>query len=132
MHDMHYVEHCFRIFYDQLKEGDIHMDQHWIWSDGCAGQFKNSRVFQWMSMLHKTYNVPHIWNYFETKQNKGEHYGVVSYIKTTLQREEMRFTKKHHIKYVESIVQWCFATMSDRTKVVGRPVRNFWHVVDID
>ena len=25
-HDLHYVQHCFRIFYDQLKEGDIQMD----------------------------------------------------------------------------------------------------------
>ena len=40
--------------------------------------------------------------------------------------------QKPHIKDAESIVQWCFATMSDQTKVVGRPVRNFWHVVDID
>ena len=40
--DLHYVQHYFQIFYDQLKEGDIQMDQHWIWSDGCAAQFKNS------------------------------------------------------------------------------------------
>ena len=59
-------------------------------------------------------------------------------INTTLGRESMRFTRNPHIKDEESIVQWCSATMSDRTKVqhtstgVGRPVRNFWHVVDID
>ena len=29
-HDLHYVQHCFHIFYDQLKEGDIYMDQNWI------------------------------------------------------------------------------------------------------
>ena len=39
-HDLHYVQHYFQIFYDQLKEGDIQMDRHWIWSDGCVGQFK--------------------------------------------------------------------------------------------
>ena len=30
-HDLHYVQHYFQIFYDQLKEGDMQMDQHWIW-----------------------------------------------------------------------------------------------------
>ena len=55
-----------------------------------------------------------------------------------LTTEEMRFTRNPHIKDAESIVQWCFVTMSDQTKVqhtstrVGRPIRNFWHVVDID
>ena len=103
-----------------------------------AGQFKNSRVFQWMSMLHKNYNVPHIWNYFETGHEKGEHDGASACIKTALRREEMRFTRNPHVKDVESIVQWCSATMLDRNRVqhtstgAGRPVGNFWHVVDID
>ena len=94
--------------------------------------------FQWMSMLHKTYNVTHIWNYFETRHGKGEHNRVGACINTTLRREEMRFTKNPHIKDAESIVQWCSATMSNWTKVqhtstrVGRPIKNFWHVVDID
>ena len=53
-------------------------------------------------------------------------------------KEEMRLTRKPHIKDEKSIVQWCSATMSDRTIVqhtsigVGSPVKNFWHVVDID
>ena len=85
-----------------------------------------------MSMLHKTYNVPHIWNYFETRHGKGEHDEVGACIKTALRREEMRFTTNPHIKDAESIVQWCSATMSNRTKVVERPVRNFLHVDDID
>ena len=108
------------------------MDQHWIWSYGCVGQFKNTQVFQWMSMLHKTYNVSHIWNYFETGHDKGEHDRASACIKIALRREEMRFTRNPHIKDAESIVQWCSTTMLDRTSVVRRPVRNFWHVVDID
>ena len=137
-HDLHYVQHCFQIFYKQLKERDIQMDQHWIWSDGCAGQFKNSRVFQWLTTLHKKYNVPHIWNYFETGHGKGEHDGAGACIKTALRREEMRFTTNPHIRDAQSIVQWCSATMSNRTKEqrtstgTGHVVRNFWHVVDID
>ena len=84
-----------------------------------------------ISSNDKTYNVPHIWNYFETRHSKGEHDGADAWIKTTLRREEMRFNRNPHVKDVESIVQWCSPTMSDRTSVVGRPVKNIWHVLDI-
>ena len=89
-------------------------------------------------MLHKNYNVLHIWNYFEMGNEKGEHDGAGACITTELRREEMRFTRNPHIKDVESIVQWLYAIMSDQTKEqhtstgLGRPVRNFWHLVDID
>jgi hypothetical protein len=33
-HDLAYVQHCFQLFYNHLKEKNIQMDQHWIWSDG--------------------------------------------------------------------------------------------------
>ena len=69
-HDFHYVQHCFQLFYDRLITGGTPFHQHWIWSDGCAGQFKNARVFQWLSLLHIKYNVPHLWSYFETGHGK--------------------------------------------------------------
>ena len=91
-----------------------------------------------MSMLHKTYNVPRIWNYVKTGHGKCEHDKAEACIKTTLRREETRFTRNPHIKDEKFIVQWCSATMLDRTKVqhtsggAGHVVRNFWQVVDID
>ena len=41
-HDTHYVQHCFDIIYGSLKTRGIVMNEHWIWSDGCAGKFKSS------------------------------------------------------------------------------------------
>ena len=84
-HDFHYVRHCFIMFYDHLNGRDIQMDQHWIWSDGCAGQLKNARIFQWLSSMHKNYKVPHMWNYFETGHGKGEHDGARACVKTALE-----------------------------------------------
>ena len=52
---------------------DIPFYRHFIWSDGCVGQFKNARVFEWLCLLHIKYKVPHVWNYFETGHGKGEH-----------------------------------------------------------
>jgi hypothetical protein len=48
------------------------MNRHCVWSNSCVGQIKNSHVFQWLSLLHKKCNVPHIWNYYETQHGKGE------------------------------------------------------------
>ena len=36
---------------------DIPFYRHFIWSDGCAGQFKNARVFEWLCLLHIKYKV---------------------------------------------------------------------------
>ena len=87
------------------------MEQHWIFSDGCAGQFKNSCVFQWLCILHKRHNVPHIWNHFETEQRKGEHDGVGACIKTALHRQEMKFRTISLTQYADTIVTWCSSVM---------------------
>ena len=42
-HDTHFVQHCIEIFfYDSLKRREVKFNEHWIWSDGCVGQFKSS------------------------------------------------------------------------------------------
>ena len=42
-HDIHFVQHCIEIFfYDSLKRSEVKFSEHWIWSDGCVGQFKYS------------------------------------------------------------------------------------------
>ena len=112
-HDLAYVQHCFTLFYMHLKVNNIHIDQHWIWSDGCAGQFKNAHVFQRLFMLPRKIKVPHIWNYFETRHGKGGHDGVGVCIKTTLCRQEMKFTIVSIIQDAKSIVEWCFSTMGE-------------------
>ena len=44
-HDIHYMKHCFKLFYDHMIAMDIPFYCHLIWSNGFAGQFKNARVF---------------------------------------------------------------------------------------
>ena len=113
-HDLHYVQHCTQIFYDHLKDINIQMDQHYIWSDGCVGQFKNDYVFQWLSILHKTYNVSHIWNYFKTQHGWGEHDEAGTCIKYPLWREDMEFMINIYNIYAKSIVQWSSIVMLEQ------------------
>ena len=55
--------------------------------------------------------MPHIWNYFETENGKGEHDGVAACIKNALRRKEMEFTTISLIRYANTIVAWCSSVM---------------------
>ena len=81
------MQHWFKLFYDHVIAMDTLFFRHLIWSDGFTGYFKNECVFQWFYLLHIKYKVPHIWNYFETHHEKGEHGGVVGCIKTAFEEK---------------------------------------------
>ena len=70
MHSPEFVQHCFDKFYINLRECEIHMREHLIWSDNCTGQFKNARMFYWLSRAHKETNIPHMWSFFEVGHGK--------------------------------------------------------------
>ena len=115
------------------------MEQPWIWSDGRARKLKNSRVFQWLCILHKRHKVPHIWNYFETEHGKGGHDGVGACIKTALHRKEMKFTTISLIQDAKTIITWCSSVLGkgarrqdDQSSQKARVHRYFWEVVDVD
>ena len=115
------------------------MEQHWIWSDGYARQFKNSRVFQWLCILHKRHKVSHIWNYFETGYGKGEHDGEGACIKTALHRKEMKFITISLIRDAKTIVAWCSSVMGqgarrqeDQSSQKSHVHKYFWEVVYVD
>ena len=115
------------------------MEQHSIWSNGCAEKFKNSCVFQWLCILHKRHKVPHIWNYFETGHGKGEHDGAGACIKIALRRQEMKFTTISLMWDAKTIVAWCSSVMGqgarrkeDQSSQKAQVHRYFWEVVDVD
>ena len=120
-HDLDFVQHIFQFFYNNVKDNNIQMEQHWIWSDGCTRKLKNSCVFQWLCILHKMLKVPHIWNYLETGHEKGEHDGAGACINTALRRKEMNFTTISVIRDANSIVEWCSSVMGGSKKEI-RPV----------
>jgi hypothetical protein len=67
-------------------------------------------------MLHKKIKVPHIWNYFKSRNWKGEHDGVGTCIKRTLHNQEMNFTTTSLIQDEKSIFEWC-------SSVIGEGIR---------
>jgi len=110
---------------------DIPFYRHFIWSDGCARQFKIACVFEWLCLLHIKYKVPHVWNYFETGHGKGEHDGASACIKTALQREEMKFIGAH-LRDAASIVQWCAFVIGEQATRKPLVRRIFCEVTNVD
>ena len=115
------------------------MEQQWIRFDGCAGKFKNYRVFQWLCIFHKRHKAPHIWNYFESEHRKGERDGAGACIKTTLRRKEMKSTNISLIRDAKTIVAWCSSVMGqgarrkeDQSSQKSHVHRYFLEVVDVE
>ena len=100
----------------------------------------------WFSYYFAHECIPCLFPKFTTKKKFQKPLNFVYFIEfylrlcrlVSLALETISGTNTPHIKDVESIVQWCSATMPDRTKVqhtsigAGRRVKNFLKVVDID
>ena len=137
-HDTHFVEHCFKTFFEYLKNKNIKIEKHFVWSDGCATQFKSARPFYALCRYHRYLNIPHIWSFFESGHGKGEHDGVGTCIRYALRKYEMEY-KGYHINNSHDVVEWCKThfpvptnidnTSSQADRVI--PFRVFWEVSGI-
>ena len=79
------------MFFSYLKERNINVDKHYVWSDGCVAQFKSSRPFYALCRYHRNENIKHIWNFFESGHGKGEHDGAGACIKRALRKYQMNY-----------------------------------------
>ena len=53
-HDTLFVQHCLQLHSGWLQEkGFCFLKRHWVWSDGCAAQFKAARPFLFVSRYAK-------------------------------------------------------------------------------
>jgi hypothetical protein len=97
MHDMLFVQHAFMLHWQHLKKQGCSPKFHFVWSNGCNGQFKPIKalyfVFRYPSLTISNdllIGCEMIWNFFATSHGKGEVDGA-----RTLLRKEV---KKEHIK----------------------------------
>ena len=126
-HSSKYVQHCFENFFEFLQEHDITMGRHLIWSDNCTGQFKNARMFYWLSRMHVERGVPHIWSFFEAGHGKGEHDGAGACVKRSLVKERLKISGEK-FSDARSIVDWCSSALSQGGTLDSTVRRFFWLV----
>ena len=88
-HDTCFFQHCFNVIYNELLKRRVTFKEHWVWSNGCANQFKSTRSLFWLYHFHKRTEIRHTWNFFETGHGKGEHAGVGACVKHALRRHQL-------------------------------------------
>lgn len=88
------------------------MKQYLIWSNNCIGQFKNARMFYWLSRTHKKTNIQHMCIFFDAKHEKGEHDGSNACVKRSFCKEQIKFKEKSKFKDVCAIVEECNLILS--------------------
>ena len=123
-HDTCFVQHFFGMLYKELSRRKVTFKEHWVWSDGCAGQFKSALSFLWLSCLHRNKDVCHTWIFFETRHGKGEHDGVGACVKHALRRYQMNHSASH-LANSNDVVNWCKQNLSHEFNERMGNVRSF-------
>jgi hypothetical protein len=70
-HDTLFVQHCMDLHAGWMKDEGIHFQQHWVWSDGAASQFKSCRPFYYISRYYKRHGARMKWYFHASGHGKG-------------------------------------------------------------
>jgi hypothetical protein len=70
-HDTLFVKHCLDLHHQWMKDQGIRIEQHWVWSDGAASQFKSCRPFYYVSRYFKRFGTRIKWFFHAIGHGKG-------------------------------------------------------------
>jgi hypothetical protein len=71
-HDSLFVQHCMMLHWEWLNAIGIRPSEHWVFSDGCAGQFKGATAMYFVARYPGlTGGCSMRWNYFGSGHGKG-------------------------------------------------------------
>ena len=124
-HDTFFVKHCLGMLYKKLSRRKITFKEHWVWLDGCVGQFKSMCSFLWLYRLHRNTDVHHTWRFFETRHGKGEHDGVGACVKHALTRYQMNHSASR-LSNSNDVVNWYKQNLSQAFNERLSNVRRFF------
>lgn len=114
--------------HSQKTKKHISSTKHFTCSYECAGEFKSSRSFYWLSWLHKETKNQYTWSFFEIGHGNGEHDGASSCVKWALRIYQI----SHDVvrpKDSGEVVNWCKLHLGHEGHEQVRSVpRFFWNV----
>lgn len=90
VHDTLFVQHCLLLNDAWLNDSGWRAKRHWVWSDGCAAQFKAKRPFYFVTRYFQLTGKEMCWNFFVSGHGKGEHDGAGAVIKRALTHEQLK------------------------------------------
>lgn len=84
-HDSLFVQHCLLGHWDWVLSTSFRPTEHWVYSDGCAGQFKGSRAMYFVARYPGLTGCTMRWNFFGSGHGKGTTNNNFSDIQLTMQ-----------------------------------------------
>ena len=138
-HDTLFVQHCFLLCDQWLKDQGLNFKKHWVWSDGAASQFKAARPFYFVARYYQLTGTEMTWNFFGSGHGKGEHDGAGAVIKRALTHEQLK-SDGVVLRQAADAVAFLTRTMSNdvcssyaQPTKAGPPInRKFWLVKEGD
>ena len=133
VHDSLFVQHCFGLHWDYLKAQNFSPKMHYVWSDGCAAQFKSAKPWFFVSRYpNMTNGCGMLWSFFGSGHGKGPHDGAGAVVKCFIRREQLK-SDGWRLQNAATVVEFLKQKLSARpeSSYLGRrkPMRReFWEV----
>lgn len=131
------MQHYFQLHYKHISDKGFKRTYHYVWSDGCASQFKSSKPWYFVSKYpNLTCGCKMMRSFFESEHGKGPHDGVGVVIKRFIWCKQLN---AHSIKLQNAakVVNLFCSNLCDcfESSYVGRKGslhRVFWYVDEND
>lgn len=77
MHNSEMVQYCFKLHWDYMVKEKYAPKRHFVWSDGCAAQFKSSKHWYFVSKYpNTTGGCKMLWSFFGTETSRKLEGGI--------------------------------------------------------
>ena len=135
-YDSYFVQHCLLLHWKSVVQGSFTSKHHWIWSDGCANQFKSRVPWYFVARyLEITSGCSCMWSFFGTCHGKGPYDRAGAVLKRYIRTAQLDI-KGPKLQCAADVVRFLRKELSDRRKTVygdRRPVNGiFSHVLEGD
>ncbi|CAM6084857.1 unnamed protein product [Calypogeia fissa] len=106
-HDTLMVQHCLDSHARWMKEQAITFNQHWVWSDGAASQFKSCRPFYYVSRYYRRHGARMKWFFHATGHGKGVADALGGHVKSALEKEQLKGREGAWLENAHDVVLFC-------------------------
>ena len=132
-HDTNMVQHCFKLHWQYMVERGYAPKRHFVWSDGCAQQFKSSKPWYFVSKYPAITNgCKMLWSFFGSAHGKGPHDGAGAVVKRYI-RNEQRNVAGARLTNAAEVVDFLRKHLAERPESsyhgIRKPMKRvFWHI----
>jgi hypothetical protein len=136
-HDSYFIQHCLSLNWDSVVGGGFIPRKHWIWSDGCAGQFKSRIPWYFVSRYPEiTGGCSCMWSFFGSSHRKGPHDGAGAVLKRYIRNAQLDVSGPR-LQDAETICRFLREKLSERPESCysgeRRPMDyTFWYITEDD